>query len=107
MFNGEELSIVDETTLVGLKIDKRMRWRPMVDKLAKKARLTQRRHMLDNYNLKTVYLMFIRSIIEYNSISWMGAAQSHLDKLDTCRVQRSGEKPEALWLNPCNQGEKL
>ena len=38
MFNGEELSIVDDTTLVGLKIDKRMRWGPMVDKLAKKAR---------------------------------------------------------------------
>ena len=28
--------------------------------------------------------------MEYNSFSWMGAAQSHLDKLD--RVQRSAEK---------------
>jgi len=95
MFDGEELSIVDDTTLVGLKIDKRMRWGPMVDKLAKKARqrigaLSRVRHLLDNSNLKTVYLMFIRSIMEYNSISWMGAAQSHLDKLD--RVQRSAEK---------------
>ena len=34
--------------------------------------------------------MFIRSIMEYNSISWMGADQSHLDKLD--RVQHSAEK---------------
>ena len=28
--------------------------------------------------------------MEHNSISWMGAAQSHLDKLD--RVQHSAEK---------------
>ena len=60
MFNGEELGIVDDTTLVGLKIDKRMRWGPMVDKLAKKARqrigaLIRVRHLLDNENLKTVY----------------------------------------------------
>ena len=34
--------------------------------------------------------MFIRSIMEYNSISWMGAAQSHLDELD--RVQHSAEQ---------------
>jgi len=38
IFNGEELSVVDDTTLVGIKIDKRMRWGPMVDKLALKAR---------------------------------------------------------------------
>ena len=79
MFDGEGLSIMDDTTLVGLRIDKRMRWGPMVDKLAKKARqrtraLSRVRRMLDNFNLKTVHLMFIRSIMEYNSISWMGAA---------------------------------
>ena len=94
-FNGEELSIVDETTLVGLKIDNKMRWGPMVKKLATKARqrigaLSRVRHFLDSENIKTVYLMFIRSIMEYNSISWMGAAQSHLDKLD--KVQHSAEK---------------
>ena len=34
--------------------------------------------------------MFIRSILEYDSLVYMGAAQSHLDKLD--RVQKSTEK---------------
>jgi acetyl/propionyl-CoA carboxylase alpha subunit len=94
-FNNEELSIVDETTLVGLKIDRRMRWGPMVDKLATKARqrigaLSKVRQHLNSDNLKTVYQMFIRSIMEYNSVSWMGAAQSYLDKLD--RVQLSAQK---------------
>ena len=28
MFDGEELSVVDETTLVGLKIDEKMKWGP-------------------------------------------------------------------------------
>ena len=34
--------------------------------------------------------MFIRSIMEYNSVSWMGAAESHLSKLD--RIQLSAQK---------------
>ena len=38
IFNSEELSVVDETTLVGLVIDRRMRWGPMIKKLAVKAR---------------------------------------------------------------------
>ena len=38
VFAGEELSVHDDTTLVGLKIDNRMRWGPMVAKLATKAR---------------------------------------------------------------------
>ena len=59
IFNGEELSVVDDTTLVGLKIDRRMRWGPMVCKLATKARqrigaLSRARHLLDRENLKTI-----------------------------------------------------
>ena len=95
IFNHEELSVVDNTTLVGLKIDRRMRWGPMVHKLATKARqrigaLCRVRHLLNGENLKTIYLMFIRSIMEYNSVCWMGAAQSHLSKLD--RIQASAER---------------
>ena len=46
--------------------------------------------MLDSVNLQMMYTMFIRSILEYGSLVYMGAAQSHLDKLD--RVQKSAEK---------------
>ena len=70
IFNNEELSVVDDTTLVGLKIDRRMRWGPMINKLAVKARqrigaLSRVRHLLSNENLKMIYTMFIRSIMEY------------------------------------------
>lgn len=40
--------------------------------------------------MKIVYSSFIRSIMEYGSIAWMGAADSHLDKLD--RVQQSASR---------------
>ena len=75
----------------------------MVDKLAKKARqrlgaLSRVRHLLDKANLKMIYQMFIRSIMEYNSVSWMGAAKSHLDKLD--RIQASAEKIGGFTAEP-------
>ena len=38
IFAGEELSVHDDTTLVGLKIDNRMKWGPMIKKLGTKAR---------------------------------------------------------------------
>ena len=95
VFAGEELSVHDDTTLVGLKIDNRMRWGPMVAKLATKARqrigaLYRIRHLLNSQNLKTMYMMFIRSIMEYNSVCWMGAAKSHLSSLD--RIQHTAER---------------
>ena len=95
VFNGEELRVLDDATLVGLKIDPKLRWGPMVDKLAVKARqrlgaLSRVRHLLDSQNMCSIYTMFIRSIMEHNSISWMGTAQTHLHKLD--RIQASAQK---------------
>jgi hypothetical protein len=102
-FDNEELSVVDDTTLVGLKIDRRMRWGLMVDKIATKARqrigaLSRVRHLLDSDNLRTIYVMFIRSIMEYNSVAWMGAAPSHLHKLD--RVQRIAQRIGCFTVTP-------
>ena len=46
--------------------------------------------MLDCSNIQLMYTMFVRSILEYGSVVYMGAAQSHLDKLD--RVQDSAQR---------------
>ena len=94
-FGGEEMTVREDTTLVGLLIDQRMRWGPMVDKLVIKARkrigaLARVSHLLNSENMQLIYSMFIRSIMEYNSVSWMGAAPSHLAKLD--RVQQTAER---------------
>ena len=66
----------------------------MVNALAKKERmrlaaLVRLKPMFDNQNLQTMYTMFIRSIMEYGCIRWIGAADSHLKKLD--RVQAAAK----------------
>ena len=95
VMGGKPVKAVEEMELVGFVLDKRLRRDPMIDKVVKKARigmagLRRLRTALDDKNMKTMYLMFIRSILEYGSILYMGAAKSHLDKLD--RVQTAAEK---------------
>ena len=46
--------------------------------------------MLDDNNMKTMYIMFVRSVMEYGNVVYMDAAQTHLEKLD--RLQRSAER---------------
>ena len=86
---------VEELKLCGFIFDVKMRWGPMIDMLAKKARsrmaaLKRLRFVLDDANMKTMYIMFVRSVMEYGNVVYMGAADSHLAKLD--RVQKSAEQ---------------
>ena len=81
--------------VVGYTLDSKLTWGNMVDSIAVKARkrmaaLARLKPMLDKENMKTMYTMFIRSIMEYGSIAWMGAADSHLSKLD--RIQAAAER---------------
>ena len=66
---GKQIKAVEEMELVGFVFDKRLRWGPMIDKVVKKARirmagLRRLRTALNDKNTKTIYLMFIRSILE-------------------------------------------
>jgi hypothetical protein len=93
--DGLEVEQVDELKLVGFTLDSRLTWKPMIDLLAKKARcrlaaLRRLRFVLDDNNMKTMYIMFVRSVMEYGNVVYMGAAQTHLEKLD--RLQRSAER---------------
>ena len=78
--------------LVGYLFDQKMSFGPMIHKLAKKARsrvaaLRRIKHLLSPSNLKLMYTMFVRSTMEYGSVAFMGAADSHLKRLD--RIQDS------------------
>ena len=89
---GFPVEQVQQLKLVGYLFDQKMTFGPMVSKLAKKARsrvaaLRRIRHLLSVENLKLMYTMFVRSTKEYGSVSFMGAAITHLEKLD--RVQDS------------------
>ena len=41
--------------------------------------------MLNPENLKTTYTSFVRSVMEFGSLAYMSAADSHLERLD--RIQ--------------------
>ena len=85
---------VSQMKLVGFIFDSKMTWGPMVDMLAKKARcklgaIRRLRPYLDSQNLKLMYTAFVRSGMEYGSVLYMGAAESHLLKLD--KIQWSAQ----------------
>jgi hypothetical protein len=92
---GFPVKQVEDLKLVGYLFDQKMTFGPMVSKLAKKARsrvaaLRRIKHLLSAENLKVMYTMFVRSTMEYGSVAFMGAATTHLQKLD--RVQDSAVK---------------
>ena len=94
-FGGHELEVVDIQKVVGYTLDSKLTWTPMIETLAKKARLrlaalTRLRTKLDADNLRTMYVMFVRSILEYGNIAYLSAAPSSLAKLD--RVQAVAER---------------
>ena len=94
-FDGFNIPLLPHIKLMGFTVDSRLRWGPMIHRIAKKARsrigaLQRIGHHLDSRNMELMYISFIRSIMEFGSVAWMGAAQSHPDKLDC--VQHSAQK---------------
>jgi len=92
---GMQVKRVESTKLVGFTFDSKLKFGEMIDKLAKKARvrlgaIRRLKPMLDSNNLETMYKMFVRSILEYGSVVYMGASDTNLAKLD--RVQKSAER---------------
>ena len=87
MFEGVEIEYKPQLKLVGYIFDEKLTWAAMIDSLAKKARsrlgmLTRLRGLLDDRNMMTMYTSFIRPIMEYGSVCFMGADKVHLAKLD-------------------------
>jgi hypothetical protein len=95
VMDGVAVETVSEMKLVGFTFDSKMRWGAMIDRAASKARtrlaaLRRLSGLLDARNLRTMYMMFVRSTMEYGNVLYMGAADSHLAKLD--RIQTSAER---------------
>ena len=92
--DGKHIKEVSQMKLVGFDFDSKLTWGPMVDRLAKKARcklgaIRRLKQYLDIPNLKLMYTAFVRSGLEYGNVLYMGAAESHLLKLD--RIQKSAQ----------------
>ena len=92
---GATVKVVDEMRLVGFWFDNKLAFGGMLRRIAQKARcragaLRRLKPMLNSSNLKTMYTSFVRSVMEFGSLAYMGAADSHLEKLD--RIQESVSK---------------
>ena len=92
VFDGALVKRKPAVKLVGYLFDEKMTWSGMISAMAKKARmrlgmLSRLRHLLDDQNMQCIYCTFIRPVLEYGSTQFMGAAASHLEKLDL--VQRT------------------
>ena len=78
--------------LAGFWFDSKLTFGGMIGRLAKKARsrvaaLRRLKPMLNSENLKTMYTSFVRSVMEFGSLAYMSAVDTHLEKLD--RIQKS------------------
>ncbi|CAM9793155.1 unnamed protein product, partial [Heterosigma akashiwo] len=78
--------------IIGLTIDPRGNWSQHIQAIASDARkhlgaIRRMSHMLDDNSIMRAYKAFVRSKIEYGSLAYWGAAESHLKKLD--RTQES------------------
>ncbi|CAN0082365.1 unnamed protein product, partial [Heterosigma akashiwo] len=89
-----------EMEILGLTIDTRGNWSRHIQAIASDARkrlgaIRRMSHMLVDKSIMRAYKAFVRSKIEYGSLAYWGAAESHLKKLD--RIQESAV---ALLRNP-------
>ena len=95
VFDGALVKRKKEVKLVGYTFDETMSWSGMIGAIAKKARmrmgmLRKLRYVLDDRNMELMYTSFIRPIMEYGCVQFMGAKEVHLMKLDA--VQKTAEK---------------
>jgi len=95
MFDGTPVKTRKSVKLVGYVFEEQMAWGEMIAAIAKKARcrvgmLCKLRHVMDDDNMKNMYTSFIRPIMEYGSVQFMGAKATHLKKLDV--VQKVAER---------------
>ncbi|CAM9952339.1 unnamed protein product, partial [Heterosigma akashiwo] len=86
--------------ILGLTINPRGNWSQHIQAIASDARkclgaIKRMSHMLDDKSIMRAYKAFVCSKIEYGSLVYWGAAESHLKKLD--RIQESAV---ALIHNP-------
>jgi hypothetical protein len=89
------ITFVEELLVVGFLVDRKLTWRPMINRTRSKGRralggVRMLRDLLKPSDRATLYKSFVRSTIEYGLIEYRAAAPSNLAKLD--EIQHSAEK---------------
>ena len=86
-FMGKDVEPVNELKLVGFIFDSKMSMVPMINHVARKARvklgaIKRLQQHLDSKNLEIMYKVFVRSSLEYGNLEYMAAGSSYKGKLD-------------------------
>ena len=97
IMDGVQVERATEAKLVGFIFDEKLTFGTMVDKLARKARLRiaalrRLKPMLDSSNLRTMYVMFVRSILEYGNLAYSASSVLRSFDVKKFRLTILGEK---------------
>ena len=98
--NNEQIEVIDSTKLLGTIITNDLKWESNCKSLVKKAnsRMELLRKVssfgLDQVELKNIYVIFIRSVLEQSATVWHSSLTEE-NKNDLERVQKSAVR--SLW----------
>lgn len=115
-FNGVHLPVQDTIKILGVEVDRELRFDGHIKDIAKKAshRITALRRMagfLDKGGKLLLYKAQIRPYLEYAALSWMSCASSHTKKLDSIQrralrlVDAADPTPQADSVRPLDSLE--
>ncbi|GFS16553.1 RNA-directed DNA polymerase from mobile element jockey [Elysia marginata] len=93
--NGQPLPTEDTPTFLGITLDKRLTWKPHIQKIKQKAirrsqimkKLSGTKWGANSKILRQVYQGYIRPVMEYASPAWSTAATSNLTSLSKTQNQ--------------------
>ena len=88
IFNGVPIPLTNEIKILGATFDSKLTWKKHISNVAGRAgqklgALRRVSRKLDPTGRATVYKSQVRSVMEFSPLAWMGAAHSHLAKLDS------------------------
>ena len=87
-FDGEEIMKTNELKILGMTFDSKLTWNKHLSNVSGRAgqKLGALRRVSSKLSVPgraTVYKSQVRSVMEFSSLAWMGAAPTHLNKLDS------------------------
>ena len=87
-YDGKSLPVEKEIKVLGVTFDSKLTWNKHLSNVSGRAgqKLGALRRISSKLSVPgraTVYKSQVRSVMEYSSLAWMGAAPTHLKKLDS------------------------
>ena len=91
-YDGKAIPLEKEIKILGVTFDSKLTWNKHLSNVSGRAgqKLGALRRISSKLSVPgpaTVYKSQVRSVMEYSSLAWMGAASTHLNKLDSVQAR--------------------